>query len=188
MIKDCGNCVYDDLPSLLPPCCNCRNIDNRKKYNFFTSESDLLPEEYDHDGCSGCKYEHMSGNIYPCNQCKQNAMGEEKEKLKDFWEPYTTPGDMEIPFNPYDDKVNHPAHYCREGAMECIDEMVLVFGKAKTAHYCLLNAWKYRYRAGDKNGLEDMKKSDWYMRKYAELTEEMKEDAKNAANWTFDLS
>lgn len=65
--------------------------------------------------------------------------------------------------------VNHPKHYGREGAMECIDEMVLVFGVESTMNFCLLNAWKYRYRAADKGGEEDMKKSDWYMAKYAEL-------------------
>lgn len=67
------------------------------------------------------------------------------------------------------DTVNHPKHYGREGAMECIDEMVLVFGVEATMHFCLLNAWKYRYRAADKGGEEDMQKSDWYMAKYAEL-------------------
>lgn len=65
--------------------------------------------------------------------------------------------------------VNHPKHYVREGAMECIDEMLVVFGVEATQSFCLLNAWKYRYRAGVKGGEEDMKKSDWYLAKYAEL-------------------
>lgn len=65
--------------------------------------------------------------------------------------------------------VNHPKHYGREGAMECIDEMVLVFGVEATMNFCLLNAWKYRYRAGAKGGEEDLRKSDWYLAKYAEL-------------------
>lgn len=65
--------------------------------------------------------------------------------------------------------VNHPKHYEREGGMECIDEMVLVFGKEAAMNFCLLNVWKYRFRAADKNGEEDLKKSDWYMAKYAEL-------------------
>lgn len=65
--------------------------------------------------------------------------------------------------------VNHPKHYGRKGAIECIDEMVLVFGVKATMNFCLLNAWKYRYRAADKNGAEDIEKSDWYMAKYAEL-------------------
>ena len=67
------------------------------------------------------------------------------------------------------DMVNHPAHYEREGAMESIDEMVLVFGKEAVRWFCLCNVWKYRYRAACKNGTEDIQKSDWYMRKYKEL-------------------
>ena len=69
------------------------------------------------------------------------------------------------------DPVNRPKHYNREGAMESIDEMVLVFGPEAVMHFCLCNAWKYRYRATAKNGEEDLKKSDWYMRKYKELKE-----------------
>lgn len=67
--------------------------------------------------------------------------------------------------------VEHPSHYNREGAIECIEEMILAFGKEKVADFCLCNAWKYRYRAADKNGIEDLKKSDWYMKKYEELTQ-----------------
>lgn len=67
------------------------------------------------------------------------------------------------------ENVNHPKHYNREGGMECIDEMILVFGKEAVKHFCLCNAWKYRYRAADKNGEEDLKKSDWYLSKYKEL-------------------
>lgn len=66
------------------------------------------------------------------------------------------------------DTVNHPKHYC-DGGMECIDEMILVFGMEATAHFCLLNAWKYRRRAVLKNGIEDLNKSHWYMAKYKEL-------------------
>ena len=65
--------------------------------------------------------------------------------------------------------VNHPKHYTREDAMECIDEMVMLFGREETKVFCKLNAWKYRYRAAEKNGIEDLKKSDWYIQKYKEL-------------------
>jgi len=70
-----------------------------------------------------------------------------------------------------DNNIEHPSHYNREGAIECIEEMILAFGKEKVADFCLCNAWKYRYRAADKNGIEDLKKSDWYMKKYKELTQ-----------------
>lgn len=70
------------------------------------------------------------------------------------------------------DIINHPSHYCRDGGMESIDEMVLVFGKEAVKNFCLCNVWKYRYRSSTKNGEEDLKKSDWYMRKYKELSNE----------------
>lgn len=69
------------------------------------------------------------------------------------------------------DMVNHPPHYTNSG-MECIDEMILIFGKEAVRNFCLCNAWKYRKRAIYKNGEEDMKKSDWYINKYKELNNE----------------
>ena len=71
-----------------------------------------------------------------------------------------------------EDIINHPNHYTN-GGMECIDEMLLIFGEEIVAHFCLCNAWKYRYRAVSKNGQEDIDKSHWYMNKYKELVERM---------------
>lgn len=73
--------------------------------------------------------------------------------------------------SPKSEAVNHPSHYNRPAALECIDEMILIFGEEATMNFCLLNSWKYRYRAGSKNGIEDLKKSDWYINKYKELKE-----------------
>jgi hypothetical protein len=73
---------------------------------------------------------------------------------------------------PTNSAVDHPKHYNREGAMECIDEMVLIFGKEETMVFCKLNAWKYRYRAADKGAEEDLKKSDWYLAEYRRLRDE----------------
>lgn len=66
------------------------------------------------------------------------------------------------------DMVNHPPHYTN-GGMECIDEMILTFGKEAVMNFCICNAWKYRARALYKNGEEDMQKSHWYINKYKEL-------------------
>ena len=66
------------------------------------------------------------------------------------------------------DIINHPSHYTH-GGMECIDEMLLVFGKEAVKHFCLLNSWKYRKRCLFKHGEEDLKKADWYLSKYKEL-------------------
>ena len=71
--------------------------------------------------------------------------------------------------NPVHDNVNHPSHYT-QGGMECIDEMLLIFGKEAVKNFCICNAWKYRKRAMFKNGQEDIDKSDWYINKYKELS------------------
>jgi len=68
--------------------------------------------------------------------------------------------------------INHPQHYNREGAMECLDEMILIYGIDAVMCFCLCNAHKYRYRATHKNGEDDLRKSDWYMNKYKELRDQ----------------
>lgn len=65
------------------------------------------------------------------------------------------------------DAVNHPLHY--EHGIECIDEMILLYGVVETMSFCKLNSHKYRKRAFDKGGKEDIDKSDWYMKEYAYL-------------------
>ena len=65
------------------------------------------------------------------------------------------------------DMINEPPHY--KHGIECIDEMILLFGVVETMSFCKLNSHKYRKRAFDKGGREDMDKSDWYMKEYAYL-------------------
>ena len=75
-----------------------------------------------------------------------------------------------------ENNVDHPKHYKREKGVECIEEMIEVFGIEAVKNFCLCNIWKYRYRAADKNGEEDLDKSDWYMQKYIELQKGEKKD------------
>ena len=68
-----------------------------------------------------------------------------------------------------DDMVNEPPHY-KQHKMECIDEMVEVFGPYDVMAYCRCNAWKYRYRAPYKGKQEeDNEKADWYIAKLKEI-------------------
>lgn len=72
--------------------------------------------------------------------------------------------------------VNHPDHYATHN-MECIDEMVVVFGVDAVINFCKCNAWKYRYRAGNKSNNteeQDLAKSDWYISKAKELQDSKK--------------
>lgn len=108
--------------------------------------------------CSKCKHRNDPSDDGPCKECVAGEKPDGRIEASGF-EP--------------EDVVNHPSHYCREGAMECIDEMVLIFGRRAVMDFCMCNAWKYRYRAADKNGEEDLKKADWYLRKYEELQEKL---------------
>ena len=66
------------------------------------------------------------------------------------------------------DPVNHPSHY-ETGKFECIEVMQEVFGVEAVKNFCLCNAFKYLYRTNRKNGLEDVKKCQWYVNKYLEI-------------------
>ena len=68
--------------------------------------------------------------------------------------------------------VNRPSHY--QGEYECIDLMREIFGDEAVRWFCILNVYKYRFRAGKKKGsawVDDEKKAAWYetyvMRKLA---------------------
>ena len=124
--------------------------------------------------CNECLYSELDVYDEPCNSCV-NALLTNHPKYKDaqlLWTPKVT----EEPEEPEQteeveeyDVIHRPSHYNREGAMESINEMILVFGKEAVKHFCLCNIWKYRYRAADKNGSEDIRKSDEYMRIYERL-------------------
>jgi hypothetical protein len=61
--------------------------------------------------------------------------------------------------------VNHPDHYNMNGRKECIVEMEERYGAKAVAFFCLLNAYKYLYRAGNKDGNtaeQDVQKARWY--------------------------
>ena len=61
--------------------------------------------------------------------------------------------------------VDHPSHY--QGEYECIDLMREIYGDDAVRSFCICNAYKYRYRAGRKDG-EDARtateKAEWYER------------------------
>lgn len=57
------------------------------------------------------------------------------------------------------DNINHPSHY--QGKHECIEVMRAMFGDEAVKGFCRCNAYKYRFRAGRKDGQsadQDLKK------------------------------
>lgn len=88
------------------------------------------------------------------------------------------PGDEELSvvYKPVDllslhvpDVVNHPSHYTN-GKVECIDAIEsATVGKTGIEAVCVANVIKYLWRYEDKNGLEDIKKAQWYLNKLIEV-------------------
>lgn len=63
------------------------------------------------------------------------------------------------------DVVSHPDHY-KTHNRECIVEMLVLFGLDNFITFCQMNAWKYRYRAGNKannSADQDNAKADRYI-------------------------
>lgn len=110
--------------------------------------------------------EEMCDEQYDCADCALKdrpncTMCNTEENTRIMLENY------DIVFGTKSDSVDHPAHY--QGKNECIDVMVAMFGKEAVKHFCMCNAYKYRYRADKKNGEEDRLKAEWYETKLIEL-------------------
>lgn len=121
---------------------------------------DCWSQEYIEDfNCENCKHYHKGLFEEPCDKCKHGVSPNNEE--------YETRPVLFEPKEVVDSNVNHPNHY--QGKNECIDVMVAMFGKEAVKHFCMCNAYKYRFRADKKNGEEDIKKAEWYESKLIEL-------------------
>ena len=70
------------------------------------------------------------------------------------------------------DNVNHPAHYQSKSGLETID-VIEAFTEGLTGieAVCTGNALKYLCRWKHKNGVEDLKKATWYIRRLIDIKE-----------------
>ena len=74
------------------------------------------------------------------------------------------------------DNVNHPKHYT-QGGIECIDALkAATVGKTGIEAVCVANVIKYLFRYENKNGLEDVRKAQWYINRLIKELEEKKEN------------
>ena len=67
-----------------------------------------------------------------------------------------------------DSVVNNPEHY-NKGGIECIDGIEAMLTEEEFIGYLRGNSLKYRWRFTYKNGIEDLKKADWYENKLLEF-------------------
>lgn len=192
-MSKCNKCKYEYRPMITTPCVLCREQYGEDSPGYIMFGDKFEPKEEqsttEYNGCNDCYYEWLGESDAPCCECKHNFEPGTMERLKakDCYVPKNKSANCTISckegnenFSNEDygfkeiskdevDMVNHPHHYNRDGAMECIDEMITVFGKDIVACFCLCNTWKYRYRASNKGHEEDLAKSDYYMDKYKEL-------------------
>ena len=69
------------------------------------------------------------------------------------------------------DNIN-PEHY-KQGKVECIDALEsATVGKQGIEAVCTANIIKYLWRYESKNGLEDVKKAEWYLNRLKSHLEE----------------
>ena len=68
-----------------------------------------------------------------------------------------------------EEMVNHPKHY-NESGIECIDALEAMLGDGFES-YLQGNIAKYLWRYKYKNGLEDLKKAQWYLNKLIEVSD-----------------
>ena len=69
------------------------------------------------------------------------------------------------------DKVNHPEHY-NQGTIECIDAIEAMLSQEEFVGYLRGNSLKYWWRFRYKNGIEDLRKAEWYERRLLKILED----------------
>lgn len=164
----CANCANFKTSLYAEPCRSCLVPGDRRNWvpargaKIAAEEQPAVAEQHEaeeYKGCDNCKFMPLDESEQPCVICR-NTIPRTAEKFNAFpflWQPRDA-----------GDAVNHPAHY-NHGEFECIDVMLAVFGKEATQHFCLLNAFKYVWRNGQKSGVEDINKARWYLDKFLEL-------------------
>ena len=132
-------------------------------------------KEVEEDCCTECEDECFFGSdmdefynilFKQANECEDEDCDKDDDMINNESELCDIVSDI---ISEEEDLVNHPSHYTNSG-MECILEMVMLYGYEETMSFCKLNAHKYRKRAFYKGGKMDIDKSDWYMNTYKELS------------------
>lgn len=124
--------------------------------------------------CKNCEHEDLDECELPCSLCMMSGNGNTME-----WKAKRTecrdcqcielPADKEpcrsCPNKKAKtDSVNKPAHY-NTGRIECIEYIEDKLTKEQYEGFLQGNVIKYVSRYKYKNGVEDLKKADWYLKR-----------------------
>lgn len=121
--------------------------------------------------CSdGCPINNLcKGTSYSCewSEMTDNML----DKCLDTIEATNTKEQEPNPSDTKSDMVCHPAHY-NQGKVECIDAMAAAtVNKRGIEAICVSNIIKYLWRYEAKNGLEDVKKAQFYLNRLVDELE-----------------
>lgn len=127
---------------------------NNKLKHFANNENKLMALYDIEDGC-GHWYGDAAGYMY---RGKADILWQRKDDSVVEAEVFE------------DDKVNQPSHYANF-SIECIDAMQAMLSREEFIGYLRGNIFKYLWRYKLKNGVEDLKKAQWYQNKLIEVEE-----------------
>ena len=146
MVKNCKTCANEGKADNEEPCMTCVTDDGEC--------SKWKPKI-----CANCGFSGVPVN----GECEVCEDGENHVPTR--WKP------IEAAQKAAPEAIDHPAHYADTCSLECIDAMRIAFGDGDVAMFCIINAYKYIWRWKYKNGIEDLKKAEWYLDKAAELVD-----------------
>lgn len=108
------------------------------------------------------------------NDCFYREYLGEFTKNSTKWSRLLQDEDAEVVKIDSPDVVNKPLHYNTGGSIECIDYIEDFLSYEEYRGYLRGNIGKYLHRFTYKNGLEDLKKSQWYLNRLIQLEETKK--------------
>ena len=107
----------------------------------------------------------MFSIVEPCDNCVYQAREENGVLKVSFACVDCRENDFYKNFKRKEDMVNHPEHYKTESGLETID-VIKAFTEDLNGieAVCTANVIKYICRWKKKNGIEDLKKAEWYLK------------------------
>ena len=129
-----------------------------RKYRFIGN-----PDEYNDPSYVIYKGAELWENIKP--EGWENDVAYHVHVYKEDWEEVIEKQEtLDTVNKPLKDNIN-PNHY-KNGKVECIDALEsATINKKGLEAVCVANTIKYLWRYEDKNGLEDVKKAEWYLKR-----------------------
>ena len=114
----------------------------------------------------GISYEDQVRGLKPVTKITMEVI-KPKEEEEETIQLTDTKSVLPEPNMLSNDAIN-PNHY-KSGNMECIDALAETLGSEGIKAFCKGNVIKYLWRYEKKNGVEDLRKAQWYLNKLIEM-------------------